>query len=76
MDCDEYIRRLAAFLESDLDDAQARELAKHADACSPCGGARVDDGLVRRIRDCLDKSAAPEELRRRILDRVGRSPSP
>ena len=75
MDCDEYIRRLAAFLEGDLDVAKARDLGEHADECAPCGGARLDDRLVHRIRDCLDKSEAPEELRRRILDAIGRSPT-
>lgn len=68
-DCGNCIDRLVEFLEKDFDPALAADLSAHLDECGGCSKARVEDELIRKVRDCTRKSA-PSELRERIVEHI------
>lgn len=68
-DCGNCIDRIVEFLDSDFDPALAADLSAHLDECGGCSKARVEDELVRKVRDCT-KSRAPAELRDRIIEHI------
>ena len=68
-DCGNVLQRLADFLDSDFDPALAAELTRHLDECTGCAKARIDDALVRKMRDCT-RERAPDELRDRVAARL------
>ena len=70
MDCSDCIERLAAFLESDFDPAAAAALSEHIAACEGCGKTRIEDALLRKVRDCCAHDTAPPDLRDRIIERI------
>jgi anti-sigma factor (TIGR02949 family) len=75
-DCQDWIVRLTVFLEGDLDPSAAASLAKHIEDCVGCSEMRIDDALVRRVRECCEKDTAPSELRERIVREIGSPPDP
>ncbi len=72
-DCGNCIDRLVEFLEKDFDPALAADLSAHLDECDGCSKARVEDALVRKVRDCTQNNAPPE-LRDRIIERIRPTP--
>ena len=68
-DCGNCVDRLVEFLERDFDPALLADLSTHLDDCDGCSKSRVEDALVRRVRDCT-KDNAPPELRERIIERI------
>jgi anti-sigma factor (TIGR02949 family) len=67
MDCKTALGMLEAYLDDELDRADARELEVHLDACVECRPAleRLDH-LRRALRDPSLRFAAPAQLRERI----------
>ena len=70
MDCGDCLSKLAEFLEKDFDPALAAELSAHLEECAGCSKTRVEDALVRKVRDCNAQESAPPELRERIIERI------
>ena len=70
VDCGDCLERLAEFLEKDFDLALAAGLSAHLEECTGCSKARVEDALVRKVRDCNSHESAPPELRERIIERI------
>lgn len=64
--CRDCISKLAEFLEKDFDPALAAELSRHLEECDGCSQQRIEDALVRKVRDCNAQENAPAELRERI----------
>lgn len=69
-DCGNYFAKLAEFLEKDFDPALAVELSAHLEECAGCEKTRVEDALVRKVRDCNSHESAPPALRERIIERI------
>ena len=67
MDCKTGLSLLEAYLDNELDRADARELEAHIDTCADCGAAlsRLDE-LRQSLRDRALHYAAPQSLRDRI----------
>jgi anti-sigma factor RsiW len=67
MDCKIAQTLLEAYLDNELDRADARELEAHMDTCTQCSSAlgRLDD-LRRALRDASLRYAAPPALHDRI----------
>ena len=67
MDCKTGLSLLEAYLDNELDRADARELEAHIDTCADCSAAlsRLDE-LRRSLRDQALRYAAPQSLRDRI----------
>lgn len=67
MDCKTGLSLLEAYLDNELDRADARELEAHIDTCADCGAAlsRLDE-LRRSLRDQALRYVAPQSLRDRI----------
>jgi anti-sigma factor (TIGR02949 family) len=70
MDCGECVEKLAEFLEKDFDPALLSELSAHLEECDGCSKTRVEDALVRKVRDCNAHDSAPPALRERIIERI------
>ena len=67
MNCDTTLPLLEAYLDNELDRAEAREVEAHLDTCEACRTAlsKLDD-VRRALRDDALKYQAPSELRERI----------
>ena len=67
MNCESSLPLLEAYLDNELDHADAREVEAHLDACAACRDAlsRLDD-VRRALRDDVQKFSAPAALRERI----------
>ena len=67
MDCKTGLSLLEAYLDNELDRADARELEAHVDTCTDCSAAlsRLDE-LRRSLRDQALRYVAPQSLRDRI----------
>ena len=72
-DCGNCIDRLLEFLEKDFDPMVAADLSAHLADCDGCSKARVEDALVRKVRDCT-QDHAPSELRDRIIEHIRPTP--
>lgn len=70
LDCGDCLDRLAEFLEKDFDPALAAQLSAHLEECAGCSKTRVEDALVRKVRDCQGHGTAPPSLRDRIIERI------
>ena len=67
MDCKIALALIDAYLDGELDRAEARALEAHIDACPACASALADaDGLRRCLREPSLRHRAPQELRDRI----------
>jgi mycothiol system anti-sigma-R factor len=76
MDCDDYLEKLYAFLDQELDVTDRKKVASHLEGCTDCGDkAAFEERFLAIIRDCGTSDVAPEELRRRVADRL-RSDAP
>jgi anti-sigma factor RsiW len=67
MNCETSLPLLEAYLDNELDRAEAREVEAHLDTCEACRNAlsKLDD-VRRALRDNALKFSAPAELRERI----------
>jgi mycothiol system anti-sigma-R factor len=67
MDCKTALTLLEAYLDNELDRADARELEAHVDTCAECRTElnRFDE-LRRALRDASLRHTAPQSLRERI----------
>jgi mycothiol system anti-sigma-R factor len=67
MDCRTASALIDAYLDGELDRAEARALEAHLDACPACAAALAEsDALRRALRDPALRQAAPQELRERV----------
>jgi anti-sigma factor RsiW len=67
MDCKTGLSLLEAYLDNELDRADARELEAHVDGCADCAAALARLGDLRQaLRDQALRYAAPAKLRERI----------
>jgi anti-sigma factor RsiW len=67
MDCKHALPLLEAYLDKELDRAEARELEHHVDGCADCRAALTRlDGLRVALRDRSLRYVAPPALRERI----------
>jgi len=67
MDCKRAAPLLEAYLDNELDRAEARELEQHVDGCAACRAALTRLGELRAaLRDRSLRHAAPAALRERI----------
>lgn len=67
MDCKIVATLLAAYLDGELDRAEARALEAHLDACPSCAaGLAAADDLRRALREAGLRHVAPVALRERI----------
>jgi anti-sigma factor RsiW len=67
MECNRAVTLLEAYLDKELDRAEARELEDHVDGCADCRAALTKlDGLRVALRDRSLRHAAPPALRERI----------
>lgn len=70
MNCADCFRRLVEFLEEDFDPATAASLSEHFAECDGCSATKIEDYLVKRVRDCCAQDVAPADLRDRIVAKV------
>jgi anti-sigma factor RsiW len=77
MECNRAITLLEAYLDKELDRAEARELEDHVDGCADCRAALTKlDGLRVALRDRSLRHAAPAALRERIAAAAGSVDAP
>jgi len=67
MECKNAVALLEAYLDNELDRAEARELEQHVDGCADCRAALTRlDALRLALRDQTLRHEAPAALRDRI----------
>lgn len=65
--CEEALRRLAAYLDDELDEHQRAEVDRHLERCRSCfSRAEFERRLKNRIRQDLGATDVPEVFERRI----------
>jgi len=75
MSCDELLRQLTEYEDGVLPEDVCQELQRHLDDCGPCKGLREDlEALARICRSCTP-ARMPEDVRRRLAERLGESVS-
>ncbi len=75
MTCKSALALIEPYIDGELDAAQAAEMRQHLDECQDCALAhRRLARLSTALRTLAPRYAAPEALRSRILQRVGRQP--
>jgi anti-sigma factor (TIGR02949 family) len=75
MNCDELLRRLTDFGEGALPEALCDDLRRHLEECGACAELHADlVALARVCREC-PAPTLPEDLRRRLEERLGGSGS-
>lgn len=75
MRCDHVIEQLSAYLDGELSAAESAELRAHLDGCAQC---RADFESLRRTAEgvkALPRSAAPPDLRQKIMARLDEAPA-
>jgi anti-sigma factor (TIGR02949 family) len=75
MNCDDLLRRLTEYREGTLDSALCAEIRLHLTTCHPCADVQRDLEDLVRLCGCAEAPRMPEDLRRRILERLGRGGS-
>lgn len=70
--CEEVVERLFDYLDREMDSATSAEIERHLERCHDCF-SRAE--FERRLRERVARSGqqeAPERLRRRIREMIGR----
>jgi Putative zinc-finger len=70
MNCDDLLRRLTEYREGALDEAICVEVRVHLSSCHPCAEVQRDLEDLVRLCGCADRPRMPEDLRRRLLERL------
>lgn len=66
-DCSDVLRKLYAFHDHELNDAEADEIREHLLACEPClDRFQVEEAMRVLIRRCCSGEKASDELRMRV----------
>jgi mycothiol system anti-sigma-R factor len=65
--CDEILKRVYVFIDSELDDADASQIQQHLEECGPCLREVDLERMVKALvaRSCHER--APVELRQRVM---------
>jgi anti-sigma factor (TIGR02949 family) len=67
IDCREALRRIAAYLDRELDPSERAELEEHLERCRSCfSRAEFERKLKDRVREELGAERVPAELEGRI----------
>jgi anti-sigma factor RsiW len=75
MTCKSALSLIEAYIDGELDAAQAAEVQRHLDDCQDCATAhRRLTRLSTDLRTLAPRYTAPEELRNRIMQGAGRQP--
>lgn len=71
IDCQEALDRLYEFLDEELTPELAEEVRQHLEACAPCLKLSAFESAYLRFLEARTRAkAAPEALRRRVLERM------
>jgi Putative zinc-finger len=70
MNCDDLLRRLTEYGEGTLDEAICMEIRLHLATCTPCADVQRDLQDLVRLCGCAEPLRMPEDLRRRLLERL------
>lgn len=69
--CEEALRRLAAYLDRELDPVEAAGLERHLEKCRSCWSrAEFERRLRDRIRSDLEARTVPPEFEERVRQMV------
>jgi len=75
MTCKSALSLIEAYIDGELDAAQAAEVRRHLDECLDCAVAHQRlTRLSADLRTLAPRYIAPEDLRNRIMQSVGRQP--
>jgi len=75
MTCDELLKRLTEYEDGVLPSEVCDELQRHLAECEPCQSLKEDFEALARICSSCSTPRMPEEVRRRLADRLGESVS-
>jgi len=71
IDCNELLSRLPAFLDGEMDTAEATEFKAHLERCTPCMDEHDLDHRVKAlISRCCGGETASEQLRVKVMTRI------
>jgi hypothetical protein len=70
MRCDDFLRRLTEYREGVLDESLCVEIRLHLTTCDPCADVQRDLEDLVRLCGCAEPTRMPEDLRRRLLERL------
>jgi len=71
VDCRELLTRLPAYLDGEMDTAEAAEFRAHLQACAPCMDEHdIDHAVKALVGRCCGGETASEQLRAKVLTRI------
>lgn len=73
--CEEALRRLATFLDGELEEQESAEIRRHLEICRSCySRAEFERRLKKKIQGELRRSTVPNEFEARIRELLGSLP--
>lgn len=73
LSCAEALARLDDYLDREVDHRAIETIEQHLGCCGPCAEEyRYEESVVRSIRRKLAEVEIPDDLRRRVLDKLRR----
>ena len=73
MDCDKAIHQVYSYLDGELTVWKRVAITRHLDECPPCAQGFYFEIEIRRVVATRCRDEAPEALRRRIRDALGKA---
>jgi mycothiol system anti-sigma-R factor len=70
LDCNEALAELYTFLDGELDDQRRGDIDEHLGRCGHCHGVHDFEAELRRVIGSSVAEEVPEDLRRRVLERL------
>lgn len=71
MTCDELLRRLTDFGDGALPESLCEELRQHMTGCDSCADLQADLAALSRLCHECPPPRLPEDVRRRLEERLG-----
>jgi anti-sigma factor RsiW len=71
MTCDDLLRRLTDFGDGALPEALCEELREHTRGCGSCADLQADLAALARLCHECPPPRLPEDVRRRLEERLG-----
>ena len=69
--CEEALRQLDDYLDSELDEHQMATVRKHLKECEACeGGSAFEESVFTCVKEKLQTLPLPEGLKDRVFERI------
>ncbi len=69
-ECERVLRDVSAYLDGELTEERAAQVARHLETCAPCGAAYREERALKARLKARKRVPAPPDVERRIRERL------